>query len=188
MTSPTIPTYEIGVSTTGPAYYLNPKNPVAIASALVILQNLQSQGSLTLQSSNPSEPLKFKTNFLSHPFDRRLAIESMRDALRLIHSEAFEKDGVQAIQEPASTSDEDILQFWRANATTTWHMSGTCSMDRDGAQGGVVDRDFRVYGVQGLRVADCSIFPFVPSAHLQAHAYQVGLIAAEKMIAEYKLG
>lgn len=187
--SPTIPVYEVVLGATAPDYYLDPENAPAIATGFIILHNLQSRGSLTLQSADPGVPLQFSTGYLSHAFDRRLAIESMREVLHLTQSKAFQKDHVRTLDEPESTSEEDILKFWRKNAGTSWHMSSTCSMgsDKDGIQGGVVDRDFQVYGVQQLRVVDNSILPFVPSAHLQAHAYQIGQIAAEKIKSKYNL-
>ncbi|KAJ2979772.1 hypothetical protein NQ176_g3052 [Zarea fungicola] len=184
MKAPTIPHYEIGLSVAGP------EHAPLIAAVLLILQNLQSRGSFTLQSSDPSVPLEFKTGYLGRLFDQRLAIESMRDVMRYLHSDAFQQDHLEPINEPSSTSEEDILRFWRKNVVSACHASGTCSMGtrEDGANRGVVDRGFRVYGVRGLRVADCSVFPFIPSAHIQAHAYQVGLIAAEKILADYQLG
>lgn len=50
-----------------------------------------------------------------------------------------------------------------------------------------LDKDFRVYGTQGLRVADMSSAPFMPNNHVQASAYFIGATAAEKIIAEYSL-
>ncbi|KAJ2983908.1 hypothetical protein NQ176_g346 [Zarea fungicola] len=192
MTAPTMPMYEVALGATAPEYYLDPDNAPAIATAFVILHNLQSRGSCRLQSADPSVPLVFNTSFLSHPFDQRLAIESMKEIMHLMQSEAFQKDHVRTLIGPKSITDEDILEFWRNNANTAWHMSSTCSMtgveNEDGnTEGGVVDRDFRVHGTTGLRVVDNSIFPFIPSAHIQAHAYQVGLIAAEKIIRQHEL-
>ena len=51
-------------------------------------------------------------------------------------------------------------------------------MGKDQAAGGVVDSQLRVYGVEGLRVADASIFPTITSANTNAPALMVGHQAA----------
>jgi choline dehydrogenase-like flavoprotein len=51
-----------------------------------------------------------------------------------------------------------------------------------------VDSNFKVFGLQGLRVVDLSVCPFVPNNHTQSTAYVVGEIAATKLIEEYNLG
>lgn len=51
----------------------------------------------------------------------------------------------------------------------------------------VVDTDFRVRGLQNLRVVDLSVIPLLPNNHTQSTAYLVGETAAEKLIAEYGL-
>ncbi|KAJ2971051.1 hypothetical protein NQ176_g7879 [Zarea fungicola] len=184
----TIPTHEICLTATTPEYDVGTEDTPATITVLLILQNLQSRGSFTLQSSDPSVPLLFKTGYLEHPFDRKLAIESMRETMDFMRSDSFQKH-YTVMSEPESTSDDDILRFWRKNAGTCWHMSSTCSMgiDNDGSKGGVVDRDFQVYGTQRLRIVDCSVFPFLPSTHIQAHAYQIGMIAAEKILKKHEL-
>jgi len=65
-------------------------------------------------------------------------------------------------------------------------------MGREGEQlqedgGACVDKEFRVFGVRGLRVADMSVTPFMFSCHTQSIAYYVGASAAEKLVNEYGL-
>lgn len=85
------------------------------------------------------------------------------------------ENNVAFLEEPKSDRDEDILEQ---------HMSSTCrpSEKQDKA---VVDTG--LYGVEGLRVADMSVMPMLPSTHTQACAYQFSMIAAERLIAEYGL-
>lgn len=188
MRASTIPTHEICLTATTPEYNVGTEGTPATITVLLILQNLQSRGSFALQSPDTSLPLRFETGFLGHSFDRRLAIESMKETMQFMHSSPFQEN-YKVMDEPESTSDDDILRFWRKNAGTCWHMSSTCSMgnDKDGSQGGVVDRDFQVFGTQRLRIVDCSVFPFLPCTHIQAHAYQIGMIAAEKILKKYEL-
>ena len=51
----------------------------------------------------------------------------------------------------------------------------------------VVDTHFRVKGLQGLRVVDMSVAPFVPNCHTVAWAYQIGEMGAERLVEEYGL-
>ncbi|KAI4086119.1 MAG: hypothetical protein LQ344_007832 [Seirophora lacunosa] len=52
-------------------------------------------------------------------------------------------------------------------------------------EGTCVDTSFKVVGLEGLRVVDMSVAPFLPSAHTQAVAYQIAQTASEKMVGEY---
>ncbi|KAI6577490.1 hypothetical protein MCOR09_000408 [Pyricularia oryzae] len=193
MRKPTIPTYEIVWNATAPMYYETTKKLPALSVALLILLNSQGRGAFTLQSADPALPLRFAPDFLRAPYDRRAAVEATRELLKVASSEAFQRDNVQAVFAPASDSDEDILAFWRDTTSSTWHMCGTIMMatkadgEGDGGDPGCVDTGFCVHGVEGLRVADMSIMPILPSAHTQSTAYQIGMIAAEKLIEEYDL-
>lgn len=63
---------------------------------------------------------------------------------------------------------------------TYHHQVGTCRMGRDA--GAVVDPDLRVRGIQGLRVADASVMPFVPSANTNAPSIMIGEKAADLLL------
>lgn len=70
--------------------------------------------------------------------------------------------------------DEDaVLAYVRQNTIPNWHASGTNQMLPE-ADGGVVDPRLRVYGVDGLRVVDCSIIPILPDVNIVASVYMVG--------------
>lgn len=76
--------------------------------------------------------------------------------------------------QPLSLEDDDnkLDQRLAMTSGTTWHASGTCSMGR------VVDTEFRVRGVRGLRVVDASVLPVPLSAHIQAPLYAMAEQAA----------
>jgi alcohol oxidase len=77
-----------------------------------------------------------------------------------------------------SDADEQVLETWlRAHVGTTWHSLGTCAMRRREA-GGVVDGRLRVYGVEGLRVADLSVVPGNVAANTASTAMMIGEKAA----------
>ena len=78
-------------------------------------------------------------------------------------------------------SDEDLLDFARANAETVFHQCGTCRMGNNPSNS-VVDEKLKVRGVSGLRVADASIFPTIPSGNINAPSIMVGEKAAEMIL------
>lgn len=70
--------------------------------------NPQSQGTVTLRSANPLEPPIIDPKFLTHPFDRRTAIESFRDMLRYLKAPVFKEKTVRNLSWPRDDSDEAI--------------------------------------------------------------------------------
>lgn len=184
----TVPHYE--VLTHFPIHWFIPgfaKEALNYSCLLVFLFNSQVNGEAVLQSSDPNTPLKFDPKFLSHPFDRRAAIESLRDSLRIAQYDGYTKDNVQQLAGPKSDSDEDLLEYWRENISSSWHMTGTVKMGKPGDAEAVVDKDFRFMGIENLRVADMSVVPVLSNCHVQAVAYVTGATAADKLIKEYEL-
>ncbi|KAL8865234.1 MAG: hypothetical protein Q9174_006997, partial [Haloplaca sp. 1 TL-2023] len=159
--------------------------PEKYISTPVSLMSLQSRGTVTLRSNNFADPPNIDPNFLKEPFDKRVAIEAVREAMAFLDSPALKRDHVRFAAEPKSLSDSDILDFVSKTAISMWHMCGTVAMGSPDSTDTCVDSEFRVKGVDGLRVADMSVAPFLPSAHTQAIAYLAGQTAAEKIIAEY---
>ncbi|KAJ9482207.1 hypothetical protein VN97_g11234 [Penicillium thymicola] len=184
----TVPHYE--VLTHFPVHWVIPEFPTEALNyscLLVFLFNAQTRGEVTLQSSDPDSPLSFNPKFLAHPFDRRLAIEALRDSFRVAKHEFYTKDNVAELAMPKGESDEDLLEYWRQNISSSWHMTGTVKMGTKQDVDAVVDPDFRVKGIENLRVADMSVVPVLVNAHVQAVAYVTGAICAEKLVREYGL-
>jgi choline dehydrogenase-like flavoprotein len=77
---------------------------------------------------------------------------------------------VPLFNEPLET-DEDLRQFIRHHADTSYHPVGTCRMGSDRLA--VVDARLRVHGVHGLRIVDCSVMPTVPGGNTNAPAVMV---------------
>lgn len=82
-----------------------------------------------------------------------------------------------------NATDQQILDFVKANLQTEFHPSGTCAMLPLNL-GGVVDPQLLVYGTQNLRLVDASIMPVIPASHLQAVVYGI----AEKVSIEQRFG
>lgn len=187
--SDTVPHYEI--FTHFPIHFLTPdffpKGSLNYLCLIAFYYNAQSRGEVFLQSSDPRVPLKFDPQFLASPFDRRAAVETLRRALRVVRHEAYARDSVEQLAGPASESDADLLDYWARNIGSSWHMTGTAKMGKPGDPDAVVDSDFRVQGVAGLRIADMSVVPILPSCHTQAVAYITGVTCAEKLARQYEL-
>ncbi|KAF4955977.1 hypothetical protein FGADI_4150 [Fusarium gaditjirri] len=184
----TVPHYEI--LTHFPIHWFIPEFPdsaLNYSCILVFYYNAQSQGEVTLQSSDPNVPLKFDPKFLASPFDRRVAIESLRDTFRLVKHDGYAKDNVAMLAGPQGDSDDELLEHWKNTISSSWHMTGTTKMGKKGDPEAVVDSDFKVVGFEGLRIADMGVVPVLASCHIQSVAYVTGITAAEKLIAEYNL-
>ncbi len=74
-------------------------------------------------------------------------------------------------------SDDQILTWIRNNSQTAYHPIGTCRMGQ--GPNTVVDERLRVHGIEGLRIADASIFPTMPSGNTNAPSIMVGEKAAD---------
>jgi choline dehydrogenase-like flavoprotein len=103
-------------------HFIDPANSEASLPFFVFLLNGQSRGEVTLQSADPNDPPVINPNLLSHPFDRRVAIEATRQALEILESPAFARDTTGVVDGPKSRSDEDILVRLRTTWTRTCHL------------------------------------------------------------------
>ncbi|KAF2738929.1 FAD/NAD(P)-binding domain-containing protein [Polyplosphaeria fusca] len=157
-------------------------------SMVAFLMNPQSTGSITLRSANPEDSPVIDLGFMEHAYDKR----AMRETVRLVWQKVFEnpdikKDIKKPIYGPESLSDEDIDTFNKDAVSTVWHANGSVVMGKKDNAMACVDANFRVYGIEGLRVADVSVCPVTTNNHTQSTAYLVGQKAADKLIAEYGL-
>jgi choline dehydrogenase len=98
-------------------------------------------------------------------------------ARRLAATRAFSEVNGGEMAPGASTRLEE---FVRSQATTIWHPAGTCKMGRDALA--VVDPQLRVYGVEGLRVADASIMPTVTAGNTNVPSAMIGDRAATMIL------
>ncbi|KIK62553.1 hypothetical protein GYMLUDRAFT_42023 [Collybiopsis luxurians FD-317 M1] len=141
-----------------------------------------SRGSVTINSTDPFANPLIDPRYLTAPFD----IAAMREALRIMfqYLSAPAWDGYVLSQFggfaniTAASPDNILDEYIRNNAESSAHVVGTAAMSAKDADYGVVDPDLRVKGVEGLRVIDSSVFPFVTSAHTQAPTYAIAERAA----------
>jgi choline dehydrogenase len=133
------------------------------------------RGTLKITSSDPREHPALRFNYLSTPNDRREWIEAIHVARSILEQPAFAPfDGGELSPGPSVSSDEEILDWVARDAETALHPSCTCAM------GSVVDpATMRVYGLDGIRVVDASVFPFVPNGNIYAPVMMVAEKAAD---------
>ncbi|KAH6613903.1 choline dehydrogenase [Boeremia exigua] len=156
---------------------------------IAFLMNPQSEGSVTLRSSNPEDKPVINLNFLAHPFDARIMREAVRSVwTKITQNEVLKPSIKRTLCGPASLSDADVDAFVKDNASTVWHANGSAMMGKAGDKNVCVDKDYKVLGVPGLRVADLSVCPVTTNNHTQPTAYLIGYKAAQRLIEEYGLG
>lgn len=141
----------------------------------------QSRGNVRLRSADPYLAPIVEANMLSHPEDLKAAracVELCRGLGAAAAFRPFVKR--EAIPGEGNALDD---RFIRDSAVTYWHQTGTARMGRDDLA--VVDADLKVRGVKGLRIADGSVFPRVPTGNTQAPCAIVGERAAEILRKQY---
>ena len=146
----------------------------------VSLMHPLSRGTVNIGSISPFIPPLIDPRWLSHPLDTTTLLAALQFNAAILNTTAirelqpsFRPDGVPEFP------DESFLRDWiKRGIRTEFHASGTAAM-MPRRLGGVVDDRLRVYGVEGLRVVDTSVFPVIPAAHLQSVAYAVAEKAAD---------
>ncbi|KAK4448930.1 oxygen-dependent choline dehydrogenase [Podospora aff. communis PSN243] len=149
-----------------------------------ILDKTMSRGFVHISSTNPhpiNAPPTFDYNTFAHPFDVEVALLAFKFTRRFMASPSLKPlEPEEVAPGLAVQTDEQIIARMRGDLVrpTNAHPVGTAAMMPE-KLGGVVDKDLKVYGIQGLRVVDASILPLVPVAHTQATMYAVAEKAAD---------
>jgi choline dehydrogenase len=138
-----------------------------------------ARGSVKITSTDPRVHPALRFNYLSTEQDRREWIESVRAARSILAQPAFDLfNGGELSPGAGVESDDEILDWVARDAETALHPSCTVKMGVDGSA--VVDPEtMRVHGVDGLRVVDASVFPFVTNGNIYAPVMMVAEKAAD---------
>ncbi|OBJ83796.1 GMC family oxidoreductase [Mycobacterium asiaticum] len=143
----------------------------------------KSRGRLRLSGGDPTDPIRIEANALSAPEDLKTAIACV-EMLREIGNSRELRPFVAREVMPGDLTGAELETFLRNAVTTYWHECGTAKMGRDSMS--VVDGHLKVYGVEGLRVADASILPRITVANTMAPCVVIGERAAEFIQAEHR--
>ncbi|MEE4345356.1 MAG: choline dehydrogenase [Paracoccaceae bacterium] len=134
-----------------------------------------SRGAVTLRSADPVADPLIRFNYMSDPQDWWEFRQCIRLTREIFAQEAFKPFVKHEIQPGAAMqSDAELDAFIREHAESAYHPCGTCRMGRRDDPDAVVDAQARVIGVDGLRVADSSIFPRITNGNLNAPSIMVG--------------
>jgi choline dehydrogenase len=141
-----------------------------------------ARGSVRITSTDPRIHPALRFNYLSTDQDRREWLEAVRVARRILSQPAFDPfNGGEISPGPAVETDAEVLDWVARDAETALHPSCTCRMGVD--ERSVVDPStMRVKGVDGLRVVDASVFPYVPNGNIYAPVMMVAEKAADLIL------
>jgi choline dehydrogenase len=143
----------------------------------------KSRGAVTLRSGDPKDKPEIRFNYMSHPDDWSDFRHCIRLTREIFGQSAFDPFRGEEIS-PGShvQSDDELDDFIREHAESAYHPCGTCRMGSADDPRSVVDPQCRVIGVEGLRVADSSIFPRVTNGNLNAPSIMTGEKASDHIL------
>ncbi|WP_109466452.1 choline dehydrogenase [Albibacillus kandeliae] len=134
-----------------------------------------SRGAVTLRSADPAEAPRIAFNYMSTEQDWVDFRACLRLTREIFSQPAFSPFVSHEIQPGAeAVTDAQLDAFIRDHAESAYHPCGTCRMGRRDDPMAVVDPQGRVIGVEGLVVADSSIFPRITNGNLNGPSIMVG--------------
>ena len=152
-------------------------------SILPTLLRPKSRGYVSLNSADPFDVPFIQPNFLSEEQDRKILLEAGKKAMEVLSSDAFSEYFDEWITPLDASDDEAHFEHIQKSVETVYHPVGTCKMGTDADA--VVDPEFRVKGIEGLRVIDASIMPKIVSGNTNAVVYMIAEKGAEKILKDY---
>ncbi len=141
-----------------------------------------ARGSVKIKSADPSKAPALRFNYLSTDQDRREWVEAIHCARSILNQPAFDaySDG-EISPGRAVESDADILDWVARDGETAYHPSCTCKMGTDPMS--VVDPvSMKVHGVEGLRVVDAAVMPYVTNGNIYAPTMMLAEKAADLIL------
>ena len=143
----------------------------------------KSRGSVTLRGPDPRAAPVIRFNYMSHPDDWSDFRHCIRLTREIFGQAAFDPFRGEEIS-PGShvVTDDQLDEHIREHVESAYHPCGSCRMGRADDPTAVVDPECRVIGVEGLRVADSSIFPRVTNGNLNGPSIMTGEKAADHIL------
>ena len=141
----------------------------------------RSRGTVRLASADPSAAPLIDPNYWADPYDRECALKGLRLARQILRQPALKPFVLaERLPGPEIETDEALTRYAYSSCKTDHHPAGTCAMGR-GAEA-VVAPDLRVRGLEGLRVVDASVMPFVPSCNTNAPTIMIAEKASDMIL------
>ncbi len=134
-----------------------------------------SRGHVSITSNDPRAHPAIAPNYLATEEDRNIAIDSIRVTRNIVLNSAALKpySPEEFMPGPTFQTDEELLKAAGDIGTTIFHPVGTCKMGSATDPSAVVDTDFKVRGIERLRVIDASIMPTITSGNTNAPTYMI---------------
>ena len=149
-------------------------------TASVCNLNPTSRGTVNIKSADFKAAPAIAPNYLSTEEDRKVAADSLRVTRKIVAQPALAKYSPEEWKPgPQYQSDEDLARLAGDIATTIFHPVGTTRMGRDDDQMAVLDSQFRVRGIAGLRVVDAGAMPTITSGNTNSPTLMMAEKAAE---------
>ncbi|MEU9336618.1 GMC family oxidoreductase N-terminal domain-containing protein [Streptomyces sp. NPDC048290] len=140
-----------------------------------------SRGSLRITSADPYARPVLDPRYFAEEADVQTVLAGIRTARRIAASEPLAAWGAEEVAPgPDIVTDNDVAAYAKRYFSSYCHPVGTCLMGEDDVS--VVDSELRVRGLTGLRVADASVIPAIPSANTNATVYALAERAAELLL------
>ena len=148
----------------------------------------KSRGTVTLRSADPNDAPVIQFNYMSHEDDWADFRHCIRLTRNIFGQDAFTPYRGREISPGEDVaSDEQLDAFISEAVESAYHPSGTCRMGATSDPMAVVDPECRVIGVEGLRLADSSIFPRIPNGNLNGPSIMVGEKASDHILGKAPL-
>jgi choline dehydrogenase len=147
------------------------------------LLQVESRGRLRLRSAHPRWHPEIDPAYYDDPRDLDAMVRGVRRVLETVHTGRL-RHHIAAPFMPgeAAPTEDQVVEHVRLHTQTLYHPVGTCAMGVE--EQAVVDPSLRVYGVEGLRVADASVMPVVPRGNTNAPTIMIGEKAADLLRGE----
>jgi choline dehydrogenase len=143
----------------------------------------KSRGWLKLRSSEPRDPPRAFFNYMSLPDDWAAFRTAIRLTREILAQPAFDPyRGGEITPGEGVETDEELDAYVRDHVESAYHPCGSCRMGERSDPLAVVDRELRVIGVEGLRIADASVIPMVTNGNLNAPCLMIGEKAADHIL------
>ena len=176
------PDIELLVSSVGPDAHLwfpVVRKPLGhrFSSRIAVLHP-RSRGHVSLRSSDPAAPPRVRWNLFDNPADLATLRDGVKTVRRIFATEPLASVIADEVRPgPGFDTDDEIEEFLRRHCETAQHPAGTCRMGAD--EDSVVDGELKVRGVDGLRVADCSVMPALVGSNTNAPTIMIAEKAAD---------
>lgn len=151
-------------------------------------QRPESLGTVRAKTRDAFDDPVIQPNYLDHEIDKQVQIAGVRLGRQLLSTAPLSPFYEREVQPGLDVQkDDEILDYLRRKGSTVFHFMGTARMGPASDPRAVVDHELRVHGAEGLRVADASIMPSMPSANTNAASMMIGEKAADMILGKAPL-